>query len=274
MDTDRSEMTTPSGGFSYRKDLVLGERGGEGEVFRGRCEKSRKVVAVKVFHWQLASRTPELTPDVLIRQELDSSGRLDDALELMVLPLAWERDATQQVLVLPLMPHGDLLEDTIKRHRSGKVMSEDDARRLAGRLLRGASLLHDHGWGHMDIKLENVLLRDGDAYLADFGHAKHTAAQGVARTPRVWPKLGIINFMAPEVFRQRRVLPQQCDVWAIGACVLAVLVGETALLVDGVLEALACSGRTGGMLRALLLRTSQRPASPAPPRCYALLFLP
>ena len=226
MDTDSSMRVTPSCSYSYCEGSVLGERGGEGEVFRGTCKRSGHSVAVKVFHSPLSARIPEHTPDVCIRRGLESAGWLKAARELMVLPLAWEQDERRSMLVLPLMNCGDLLDDTRKRFADGRAMCEEDARKLAGRLLRATVLLHELGWGHMDIKLENVLLHDGEAFLADFGHAKPTSRPVVRRARQAMPNPRAVNFMAPERFRQSVVHVKPCDVWAIGACILAVLTGE------------------------------------------------
>ncbi|KAA0151372.1 hypothetical protein FNF29_04571 [Cafeteria roenbergensis] len=225
MDTDSSMRVTPSCSYSYCEGSVLGERGGEGEVFRGTCKRSGHSVAVKVFHSPLSARIPEHTPDVCIRRGLESAGWLKAARELMVLPLAWEQDERRSMLVLPLMNCGDLLDDTRKRFADGRAMCEEDARKLAGRLLRATVLLHELGWGHMDIKLENVLLHDGEAFLADFGHAKPTSRPVVRRARQAMPNPRAVNFMAPERFRQSVVHVKPCDVWAIGACILAVLTG-------------------------------------------------
>lgn len=80
------------------------------------------------------------------------------------------------------------------------------------------NFLHSLQILHRDIKLGNILLKDGRAKVADFGLAIDTN-----KTKQICI-CGTPNFLAPEVFQKRQHFATS-DIWAAG-CVLFCMLGK------------------------------------------------
>jgi len=93
-------------------------------------------------------------------------------------------------------------------------------------LLQSCSALaaaHRQGLAHRDFKPANIMVRsDGTAKLADFGLAKHLAAEPVTSDVGL---TGTPQFMAPELFRGEHA-NQQSDVYAVGVSYFHALTGR------------------------------------------------
>ena len=107
-------------------------------------------------------------------------------------------------------------------------LTENEASRIIGSILKGVCYLHDNCIVHRDVKPENVLLKkipDSDIFevrLADFGIAKILESYNVNATP-----IGTSYYMAPEVIRGIQLLglnPRKTtrdelkylDIWSTG----------------------------------------------------------
>lgn len=82
---------------------------------------------------------------------------------------------------------------------------------VAGEVLERLARLHAAGWGHFDVKPDNVLWRrDGQFALADFGDARPFAA------PEAGQALGTVGFLAPELLYARSAPTPAADLFALG----------------------------------------------------------
>ncbi|RLN55564.1 hypothetical protein BBJ28_00008803, partial [Nothophytophthora sp. Chile5] len=99
-----------------------------------------------------------------------------------------------------------------------KRLQESAARGYLADVLSGLQFLHSHGIAHRDLSLENILLRDGRAVIADFGlcvqHLDPTTAEtgGFCCDGTV----GKHYYMAPEIVARERYDPRRADVWSVG----------------------------------------------------------
>ncbi|KAF5954426.1 hypothetical protein HYC85_007282 [Camellia sinensis] len=115
---------------------------------------------------------------------------------------------------------GGSLADKLKNsgHRS---LPESEVRRHTESILKGLQCIHENGFVHCDLKLQNVLLCQNDvAKIADFGLAKKSGEKIVGFELRGTPM-----YMPPETV----VVGQQqaaADVWALG-CLVAEMVAGT-----------------------------------------------
>merc|ERR1719162_1607025 len=81
---------------------------------------------------------------------------------------------------------------------SGDV-GEKQVQQYTSQLLQAVEYLHRHHIGHRDISLENILLRDGNVRLMDFGMA--VCSHSSSRTPlRFFREVGKTFYCAPECY--------------------------------------------------------------------------
>jgi len=84
----------------------------------------------------------------------------------------------------------------------GDALSAQDVRRYVAQLLRAVRHLHDYNVAHRDISLENVLLRQGDLVLMDFGQAVRIRAMDGMEL-RYFAEAGKRMYRSPEMYVPR-----------------------------------------------------------------------
>ena len=97
-------------------------------------------------------------------------------------------------------------------------------------IVRGiaSALDHAHARGivHRDLKPENILLRDGQPLVCDFGIALATAGLDAARLTQSGVVIGTPQYMSPEQASGASVIDARTDVYALGAILYEMLVGD------------------------------------------------
>jgi hypothetical protein len=175
--------------------------GAMGSVYRAEHQPSGRVVALKTFSLDEASR----------RQELEQISREAAAAAIqhpnVVGSYSFGQDTHHLYVAMELVAGGDSKRFV---ERSGKLSAEVIAR-LALQCARGLQAIHAAGYLHRDIKPSNILLdADGDAKLGDFGlvcRSQHDQGQVAVGTP---------SFMPPEQ-GQGGALDARSDLYALGA---------------------------------------------------------
>jgi serine/threonine protein kinase len=120
--------------------------------------------------------------------------------------------------ILELCSAGDLSARVL----AANGLSEDDAQRYFSQVLSGLAYLHEQGFAHGDVKLENVLLTDDDhAKLADFGLSIDVSCQAT-----VTSTAGTVLYAAPEIIRKQPHDAKAADIWAFGILVYAAITGH------------------------------------------------
>jgi len=106
--------------------------------------------------------------------------------------------------------NGDFF-DFIERQRDEGQLSENKIAGHISMLLKAVSHLHEHNIGHCDISLENLLFKDGELRLMDFGQAvKLRADDGTAL--RYFRLRGKDKYRAPECYAPPKCLQVQIPV--------------------------------------------------------------
>ena len=121
------------------------------------------------------------------------------------------------ILVMEYASHGDLFEYVVTHHR----VSEELARSFARQIASALEYLHNTGYIHGDIKLENILLFPGNVLkLTDFGfvrrwssHQKQTSNQGT------------LHSSAPCLLLKEPFYGPEIDIWAFGVILYQMVVG-------------------------------------------------
>jgi serine/threonine protein kinase len=153
--------------------------------------------------------------------------------------------ANDTVYMVMAFERGRTLHDYVQPRR-GEV-KERFLRTTFTRLLNGLREVHAHKLLHLDIKPSNIWLRtDGTPVLLDFGAARQTLSND---QPMLKP-MYTPGFASPEQFAHRDALGPWTDIYSVGACLHACIVGAPPLRSDERLKAdsyqpLAASPRPG-----------------------------
>ncbi len=216
---------------------VLAElgRGGAGVVFRARGA-GESIVAIKVLLQQDPEGVARFEREARLQSMLG-----EEAGFVPLLGAGVERGAP--FIVTPFLEGGSL-RDRLKKGPLGVAETHDLGVRLAGAMGRA----HAAGVVHRDLKPENVLFaKDGTAFVADLGLAKHLRADGAASRSvdlsRTGALYGTAGYMPNEQMDDRRQAGAPADVFALGAILYECLAGRPAFVGEGFLDLVAKIGR-------------------------------
>jgi len=199
----------------YRLERELGA-GGMATVYLARDLKHDRPVALKVLRPELAA---VLGAERFLR-EIRLTAQLQHP-HILTLIDSGEADG----FLYYVMPYVD---DENLRNRLGreKQLPVDEAVDIAKAVAGALDYAHRHGVIHRDIKPENILLHDGQALVADFGVALAMSAAGGGRLTETGMSVGTPHYMSPEQAAGERDITLQSDVYALGAVLYEMLVGE------------------------------------------------
>lgn len=113
----------------------------------------------------------------------------------------------------------ELCEKNLLEYVGEKVLQEDVALEFAFQIGLGLNYLHNCQISHRDIKMENIMIKQGVLKIADFGFASQSQI--------MLTNLGTPTFMAPEFYDEKiRVFSPKVDVWALNTCLYFLLTGK------------------------------------------------
>jgi len=226
LESHESPLVTPSMGEIGHEDLTgrvirgyaLSERigkGGMGSVYRAVQPNIEREVAVKIILPAFANH-----PDFIRRFEAEAQlvARLEHP---HIVPLYdYWREPGVAYLVMRLLRGGNI-QDLLG---SGPLSLEMTAHMLE-QVCSALHAAHRIGVIHRDLKPANVLLdEDNNAYLADFGIAKHLDNLDLENQTQVDAILGSPQYMSPEQIRSLPVGPQT-DIYCLGVMIYEMLTG-------------------------------------------------
>jgi len=199
----------------YRVDREIGV-GGMATVYLAHDLRHDRDVAIKVLHPDLAAA---LGAERFLA-EIKTTAKLQHP---HILPLLDSGEADG--LLYYVMPYvtGESLRSRLERETQ---LAVDDAVRIAREALSALESAHKQGVVHRDIKPENILLHEDQALVADFGIALAVSAAGGPRMTQTGLSLGTPAYMAPEQAMGERVIDGRADIYALGAVLYEMLVGE------------------------------------------------
>ncbi len=185
-------------------------------VYRAHDLRHERDVAIKVLHPDLAAA---LGAERFLA-EIKTTAKLQHP---HILPLLDSGEADG--LLFYVMPYvaGESLRKRLERETQ---LAVDDAVRVAREVASAIESAHKQGVVHRDIKPENILLHEDQALVADFGIALAVSAAGGARMTQTGLSLGTPQYMAPEQAMGERAIDGRADIYALGAVLYEMLVGE------------------------------------------------
>jgi len=174
------------------------------------------MVAVKIFN--------SCTNPRVIERERMAFAKLPRDKHLIFLLECHTLDTGEQAFVLPLYRGGDLFSQVVNVGGLGTSSAFDVARQLASAL----SVIHHAGFVHLDVKLENVFVRDarivdfhgrtGHVVLGDYGYVTHVGS--TLRGPTGTSLYCSPEHMAPSPSRPCAAHPA-ADAWSLGVLLFA-----------------------------------------------------
>jgi len=129
----------------------------------------------------------------------------------------FSEDSTGRTWLVTELAEGGELFELVASSSGG--LAEVEVQRILRQLLKALAYLHSHRIGHRDVSLENVLLKDGEVRLMDFGMAVRThsdsgsalryfraVGKDVYRAPETYvPKCATIDVTVPAVIPESKV---------------------------------------------------------------------
>ena len=219
--SDRPNVSDANRRFSaevdghYRIERELGA-GGMATVYLAHDLKHDRDVAIKVLHPELAAA---LGGERFL-SEIRTTARLQHP---HILPLLDSGEAGGLLYYVMPFVAGETLRARLERERQLPV---DDALRITREVADALGAAHSLGIIHRDIKPENILLQGGHALVADFGIALAVQQAGGQRMTQTGLSLGTPQYMSPEQAMGERVIDSRTDIYALGAVLYEMLLGE------------------------------------------------
>jgi serine/threonine protein kinase/Tfp pilus assembly protein PilF len=199
----------------YRLDREIGA-GGMATVYLAQDLKHDRPVALKVLRPELAA----VLGGERFLNEIRITGRLQHP---HILPLLDSGEAGGFLYYVMPYVEGESLRERLTREPQ---LPLDEALGLTRQIASALDCAHQQGIVHRDIKPENILLSKGEAVVADFGIALAMRVAGGERLTETGLSLGTPQYMSPEQATGTREVDARSDVYALGAVLYEMLVGE------------------------------------------------
>lgn len=194
--------------------------GGMGRVYEALDLESRRNVAVKILHPEVANDSVAVER---FRREFDVSKLLNHEHVVEVFDFQPTDDGSY-ALVMEFL-YGEELRSALKREG---VLPAARIVRMLAQLAVGLDAAHAQRLVHRDLKPDNIFLcqtRDGDIVkILDFGSVKDKADNAKKLTV-IGTTIGSPFYMAPEQAQGLDTLDHRADVWALAAITYECLTG-------------------------------------------------
>ena len=193
--------------------LELIGSGGMANVYKARCHRLNRLVAIKILKSDLADNADFRRR---FHDESQAVAQLSHANIVSVYDVSTNPD--WEYIVMELIDGITLKQYMERRGR----MDWRESLHFITQIMRGLSHAHSRGIIHRDIKPQNIMvLRDGSVKVADFGIAC-LANQGQTLTQEA---LGSVHYISPEQARGDRI-DARSDIYSAGVVLYEMLTGR------------------------------------------------
>ncbi|MCC8123494.1 MAG: Stk1 family PASTA domain-containing Ser/Thr kinase [Oscillospiraceae bacterium] len=189
--------------------------GGMAVVYKARCHRLNRLVAIKILKEDLAQ-------DAEFKRRFHDESQAVAMLSHPNIVSVYDvsRSADIDYIVMELID-GITLKQYIQK-RDGKL-SWQEALHFIIQIMKGLSHAHSRGIIHRDIKPHNIMvLRDGSAKVADFGIARLTSASQTTFTQEA---LGSVHYISPEQAKGSHI-DARSDIYSAGVVLYEMLTGR------------------------------------------------
>ena len=221
------------GGYRVIRKVAAG---GFGVVYLAVDAEGQQVAVKEYLPSSLATRSPgelcpQVKPEKLSLYRLGLKSFFEEGRSLaqishssVVSVMNFFRENETVYMVMNYL-EGASLQDfiiTARDQKQAKVFRESTIRSLFDEILRGLRIVHQHKMLHLDIKPANIFVTDENkSVLIDFGAAREVLSkEGNFIRPMYTP-----GFAAPEMYRRDASMGPWTDIYAIGACIYACMLG-------------------------------------------------
>jgi serine/threonine-protein kinase len=210
----------------YKVESLVG-RGAMGSVWSARHMSLGRAVAIKFIH-------PQLTNSREALRRFQTEAKAAAKLKSRHVAQVYDDGVTEsgQPYIVMEFLEGKSLEAAI---RERGPLAPDEVIDIIREAAQALEVAHAAGVVHRDLKPDNIMLsRDPEAKrrgytvkLVDFGIAKLlTDEAAVSGTTHAGSVLGTPHYMAPEALTSSSPVDTRSDVWSLGACAFAAMVGK------------------------------------------------
>ncbi|CAD8208612.1 unnamed protein product [Paramecium pentaurelia] len=202
----------------YTIQDLLG-KGGYSKVYQlcpvNRLPYQQQYYAGKIYNKvEVNSKKNLIQISHLIRQECEILKKLNSPFIITLFEIIQLDE--QLILITELLRSGSLYQLLKEKVR----IQEIEANGIILRIALGLQCLHNLGYVHRDIKLENVLLDKDQIKIIDFGFAEQINREVLTSGQ------GTIGYMAPEIF-QDQPYTELGDVFSLGVVYYLLLTGKS-----------------------------------------------
>ena len=214
-ETDLTDRLSAAVADRYRIERELGS-GGMATVFLAQDLKHDRKVALKVLKPELAA--------VLGAERFVVEIKTTAALQHpQILPLFDSGTADGFLYYVMPFVDGETLRTKLDRE---KLLSVEEAVKIATEVASALDYAHRHGVVHRDIKPENILLHEGRPVVADFGIALAVSAAAGGRMTEPGLSLGTPHYMSPEQATAVKQITARSDIYSLASVLYEMLAGE------------------------------------------------
>ncbi|KAL5482196.1 hypothetical protein EMCRGX_G022491 [Ephydatia muelleri] len=207
---------------SYKQEEEIA-RGRFGVVYKGRVVSSNEPCAIKVLS-KRSNKKADVSKEVTLMKAIKHPS--------VIAFIDFYESKDQYVLVTELLSGGELFDYVVQK----EFLPELEAKHYLKQILSGLQHMHSKGIVHLDLKPENIVLKDPSAQrltIIDLG-----MAQDLSTNRNVKVMAGTPEFVAPEVINYD---PLSCaaDMWSLGVVTYVLLTGMSPFLGDNDMETIS-----------------------------------